>query len=94
MFKKMRSINLPYQEQGEIYFTCLNYSSKPETVQRNIDSLCAACGGDYRDALFETVTTNQSIDAVALKHNLSPSMLYRLRKNFYETWDNKKIKGE
>ena len=69
-----------------IRYTCLNFSSQPEWMQEKIRRLCDECGGQYSSALFAVMTTRQSMTEIAMKNYISESALYRLRKQFYETW--------
>ena len=40
MFKKRKGINVPYNKQGLIYFTCVNFKDMPENVQNRVKMLC------------------------------------------------------
>lgn len=86
MFKKMKGVNVPYVQQGLIYFLCRNYTNEPAEVQRKIIRLCVETGGQDWAALKEMVTTGNSIRLIATKHSISESGLYRMRKRFYEKW--------
>lgn len=83
----MKGLKLPYIKQGLIYFTCLNYDSLSEEMQNGIDLLCYECGKEYKKALFELVTTQNSVINISQKYYVSESLLYRLRKRFYSEWD-------
>lgn len=86
-FKKLRGVNLPYNQQGLIAFTCRTYSSQPEPVQRKIANLCKNVGGEeYSEALFMVMTSEMSIPRIAMTYYVSEPTLYRLRKKFYEQW--------
>lgn len=85
-FKKRRGINLPYEKQGDIYFTCLNFRDKPPWVQDKIHKLCDTYGGQYREELFEVVTTEKTIRKISMERHVSENELYLLRKRFYEAW--------
>ena len=85
-FKKMRGIDLPEEQQGLIRYTCLNWRTQPVWVQEKIRYICEQCAGAYQHALFEVMTTNRSITAIAMEHALSESLLYAMRKRFYESW--------
>lgn len=85
-FKKLRGIDLPEEQQGLIRYTCLNWRTQPVWVQEKIRYICEQCAGAYQHALFEVMTTNSSITAIAMEHALSESMLYAMRKRFYESW--------
>ena len=85
-FKKLRGIDLPEEQQGLIRYTCLNWRTQPVWVQEKIRYICEQCAGAYQHALFEVMTTNRSITAIAMEHALSESLLYAMRKRFYESW--------
>lgn len=85
-FKKLRGVPLPVEKQLLIRAICLNYSERPQWEQKKIKRLCLECGGAYSAALFEIMTTQQSITAISLKHHVSESVLYDIRKNFYLRW--------
>lgn len=89
VFKKLRGCSLTYNQQMLIRATCLNYSIMPENVQHKINNLCLECGGEYYEALFRVLTTQQSIRYIAIEENVSESQLYRFRLKFYEKFYNK-----
>ena len=37
-------------------------------------------------ALFLVLTTRESVQSIAQRHHVSPSVLYGRRKRFYERW--------
>lgn len=87
MFKKRRGIHIPYNKQGMIYFTCMNYDDMPEDVQDKIKNLCQEVGKENAEVLFRVVTdSTKSIRALALEYHISEMSLYRYRKKFYESW--------
>ncbi len=86
MFRKRRGISLSYPMQGFICFSCLTYDAQPISVKSKIDNLCDEIGGEYRDALFEFLTTEKTVTEISLKHYVSETKLYNLRKKFYESW--------
>ena len=87
MFKKIRSIKIPYRRQGLIYFTCINIKSQPEHIQRKIRRLCEEVGQDDAPALFEMLTVeNCSVPAICTRYFVNEKKLYKMRKNFYERW--------
>lgn len=85
-FRKLRGVNLSEEKQGLIRYTCLNYESMPEWMQRKITCLCDECGGEYSSALFSVMTSKRSMTEIALKNYVNESTLYRARKKFYESW--------
>ncbi len=87
MFKKRRGIELPYNKQGLIYFTCMNIADMPEHIQQKILRLCKDVGKEHSAALYKVVTdSNRSVRSLALEYNISEMSLYRYRKKFYEEW--------
>lgn len=85
-FKKLRGVSLPVEKQLLIRAICLNYDDRPQWEQKKIVRLCDECGGAYSAALFEIMTTQQSVTAISLKHHVSETVLYDIRKNFYMRW--------
>ena len=84
-FRKIRGMNLPYREQGLIWFTCMNYALQPPQVQGKINQLCREVGGDYVDALFAMLTReNVSVPWIEQTYHVSDSVLYERRRKFYE----------
>ena len=87
MFKKRRGIHIPYEKQGLIHFTCVNYRDLPDDVIRKITRLCDEVGKEHALALFEVMTNkDKSIRSLALEYHISESQLYLYRKRFYEAW--------
>lgn len=85
-YRKLRGVPLPYEKQGQIYFTCLNFSTAPVYIQRKIERLCESAGGEYASALMELVTTEKTVPQLAQKYYCSPETLARCRKEFYLSW--------
>lgn len=85
-FRKLRGVNIPEERQGLIRYTCLTINEQPKWKQEKIRRLCEEHGGLYSAALFEAMTSKQSMTAIAMKHCVSESVLYRARKAFYEGW--------
>ena len=87
MFKKRRGINLNYNKQGLIHFTCVNFNEQPQDVQSKIIKLCTEVAGKDFKALFEILTNdNKNIHAIATDNYISETTLYKLRREFYERW--------
>lgn len=87
MFKKRRGIHIPYNKQGLIYFTCMDVKNQPPEIQDKILNLCMSVGEEDWQALYELVTdSTQSVTALALKYFINEKRLYKLRKEFYESW--------
>ena len=87
-FKKKRSIDLSYNKQGLIYFTCLNYNEQLPVIREKINRLCDEVGGVYSKALFELMTRSKSVLQISMEYYISETKLYVLRKEFYEKWDS------
>lgn len=87
--KKLRGVNVSRNRQGFIRYACLTYDEQPKRMQNKIDRILRQCGGPYAAALREVMCGEDSITAIALRHYVSESTLYRLRKDFYESWYEK-----
>lgn len=90
-FKKMRSVNLSYNKQGEIYFILHNYADQPEEVRRKIDALCGVIGKYHYRALFRVLTTDEPLNRIAREFYISSRWLYHLKGDFYNAWHSFKI---
>lgn len=87
MFKKRKGIKLPYNKQGLIYFTCMNYDDMPEYIRQKIRNLCYDVGKQHCEVLFRVLTdSNETIRSLAFKYHISETQLYYYRKKFYEAW--------
>ncbi len=85
-FKKIRSVGLPYEEQAYIHYLCRTYARRSVRVQAYIRRLCDEVGGAYSDVLFKVMTTRKSVRHIAIEENLSESVIYDLRREFYTTF--------
>ena len=89
MFKKRRGIHIPYNEQGLIYFVCMNVKKMPVEVQNKILNLCIEVAGQDYKALYEVMTNdNKSILSISLEYFIKEKRLYKMRKEFYEKWNS------
>lgn len=89
-FRKLRGCNLPYREQGLIWFICSNFEKQPKELQKKIKDLCKEVAGEYHEALFAMLTReNVSISWIERTYHVSASQLYAKRKIFYERWKTK-----
>lgn len=87
MFKKRRGIHIPYEQQGLIYFTCVNHKEMPQQIQQKIKRLCDEVGKEYSEVLYKVVTdSKRSIRSLAMEYHISETQLYHYRKKFYEAW--------
>ena len=85
-WKKLRSLHMPYEKQVLIRATCLLYHEQPKEVQDKIDRLCREIGGPNEKALRECMLTKNSITQISMAHYIDETVLYALRKKFYENW--------
>ena len=88
-FKKLSGVKLPKKKQMLVRAICLNFGDRPKWEQEKIRRLCDKCAGAYSAALFETMTTENTITKIALAHNVSQSRIYDFRREFYEQWFKK-----
>ena len=85
-FKKLRGVSLPEEKQGLIRYTCLTYRDQSAHIQKKIRRLCNEHGGLYGAALWEVMCTRESVTSISLRHHVSETVLYEIRKDFYEAW--------
>lgn len=85
-WKKLRSLRMPYEKQVLIRATCLLYGEQPKNVRAKIDRLCREIGGAHEKALRECMLTQKSIVKISMEHYIDESVIYELRKKFYESW--------
>jgi hypothetical protein len=85
-FRRLRGVPLPYDKQGQIYFTCRNYRRERKYTRMKIDRLCEAAAGDYAGALKALLTGGETVQAVAMRCHVSPEVLSRCRRRFYLLW--------
>jgi len=87
--RKMRSLNMSYARQQTIYRTCRNYAVQNDAVKtkirRTARTVCRADEQKYQ-ALMAILVTDMPIRRIALEHYYDESVLYRLRKAFYEEY--------
>lgn len=94
MFKKRRGIRLSYNEQGLIYFACMNLMHQPPRLREAVRELCECIGGEDSEALYEFLTNDAvSARAVCMKYFVDEKKLYTMRKRFYEEF-YKKLRAE
>lgn len=85
-FKRLRSVNKSYDEQGAIFFACRNFATQSKKTQDKIRRLCAAAGPEYAQALLAYLTTDISWERTCMEYGLSQETLTRLRRRFYDAW--------
>ena len=89
MFRYKRSIPVSYDRQGYIYFASRLYRELPESARRKILNLCLEAGGEYYRALLDFVTTDAGATEVCMQHHISPSVLERAVRRYYEMFPRK-----
>ncbi|WP_298032187.1 hypothetical protein [uncultured Dysosmobacter sp.] len=85
-FRKLQGVNIPEEKQGAVRFACLTAEDQPKIIREKIERLCHEVGGPYSAALRDVMCSRKSITAIAVEHHVSESTLYRMRKEFYESW--------
>lgn len=86
LFRYKRGVKADYNRQGYIYFTSRRYRELDEAAQQKILNLCLEHGGEYYQALFEFVTTDASATALAMRHHMDKTTLYRKVRKYYENF--------
>ena len=86
MFRYKRGVKADYNRQGYIYFTSRRYRELDEAAQQKILNLCLEHGGECYQALFEFVTTDASATALAMRHHMDKTTLYRKVRKYYENF--------
>lgn len=85
-FRRLRGVPLPYEKQGQIYFTCLNYETAHKYTKMKIDKLCDSAGGEYSPALRELLMEGKTVPEIATKYYICQETLNNCRKRFYMMW--------
>lgn len=96
IFRKLRGVNLPYREQGRIWFTCVTFDQQPKKMQAKIRRLADECGGEHAEALFQMLTReNVSINWLESEYHVERSTLYRRRVDFFHKFakENKRSRN-
>lgn len=83
MFRYRKSIPVPYDQQGYIYFASRRWGSRPGREQRRILRLCTEAGGEHYRALYEYVTRGTPAAEICGKHYISQSTLDRMTRRYY-----------
>lgn len=60
---------LTEEEQLTIYGICTSYKRLSPEIRRIIDDAVQSCGGIYATALFEAITTRETVPSVAIRTN-------------------------
>lgn len=83
-------------KQGFLFFMCRNYNDLPEKTRNKINELCDSISAGckpYRNALFDMLTTRESVVSISIKHSVGQTKLYEMRREFYEAWYKKEAGG-
>lgn len=93
MFKKKRSIHLPYEVQGYIQFLCYTIKMHDKTAGERIIGLCKEiCGADYK-ILYELLTSKRkTLERIARDNYISERRLSLWRSCFFETYARRYMK--
>ena len=83
MFRYKKSVPVSYARQGYIYFKSRCYRELSEKEQHGLLNLCLEAGGEYYQALFEFVTSDEGATSICLRHHLSRSTLERVVRRYY-----------
>lgn len=83
MFRYKKGVPVDYDRQGYIYFRSRMFATLDPEARGQILRLCTEAGGEYRQALFEFVTSDAGATAVCMKHFLSQSTLERIVRKYY-----------
>lgn len=86
MFRYKKSVPVSYERQGYIYFKSRCYQELPEKERHRLLNLCLEAGGEYYQALFEFVTTDEGATSVCMRHHLSRSTLERAIRKYYTSF--------
>lgn len=82
-FRYRPGLGLPYERQGEIYFSSRNYRMQSRRTREKIQRLCRECGGEHWEALFQAVTTGEESGAICRRYFISRATLYRMIRSYY-----------
>lgn len=83
MFRYKKSIPVKYDLQGYIYFVSRMFQRLPEEDKQWILNMCTQAGGEYYQAVFEFVSTDNGAEQICERHYLSRSTLERYVKKYY-----------
>lgn len=77
---------MSYKKQGYIFFVCQNYRTMSSRMKKKIDRLCNEIGKEDKDALFEAMTGEKTVEYIAARHHITNRRLYLLVREFYRKW--------
>lgn len=94
MFRKIKSMKMPYMKQGYIYFACKNYVDLPRHVRKRIRCICTEVGGEDSKALLEFLTTDRTASGVSMRYYMRENNLYEMRREFYKRFNDEILKDK
>ena len=93
LFKKIRSILLPYEVQGYIWFLCQTVNRQPAAVRDRISDMCVNVAGMDYEALWAVLTDkSRNVSRISMDYYIPEKRLYRMRKEFYEAYAQRYLK--
>lgn len=88
-FREIRNIGVPYNRQGQIFFTMANYKDQQKSVKNRIKKLISdAAGGSraYEAALWDWLIGGMNAQRAASEHYVRLQTLVRMRNYVYQRW--------
>lgn len=86
-FRFKRSVTVPYNRQGAIWFAMKRYHSMPEQKKKKVNELLRAAAGENWEALRDYLTSDEENKDVIKKHHIASSTtIYRAMKKFMEAF--------
>lgn len=86
-FRVRRSVNVPYNRQGAIWFTMKRYHSLPDQKKKRVNELLRAAAGENWEALLDYFTSDDGNKVVLKKHHIaSLTTISRAMKKFMEAF--------
>lgn len=90
MFKKKKSINLPYEEQGYIQFLCYTLSGINRDKKEEVIQLCKDIARSDWKILYTVLTEkHKTLERIARDNYLPERTLSLWRACFFETYAKK-----
>lgn len=87
MFKKKKSIHLPYMRQGYITFLCYTLEQREQSEKEEVIALCKDIAGEDWKALYELLTNPyKNLERIARDNFLWERRLSIWRACFFEAF--------
>ncbi len=86
MFRYKKSVGIPYERQGYIYFKSLLFETMSEEDRERIRAICKEAGGEYETALMRFVSTHEGAVKICMEFHISRSTLERAVRRYYRLW--------